>query len=234
VPLLELDITNLIYDAPRPCAGCGRLADMMCPECYLTKEVLLSEVTFCPNCFDRAHPNRKSDHAGRSVCSRATWQALSNGTKRPTVKRKMLQLTAVLCIETSHYVSFVRIAGTNRWLFFDSMADRVGLEDGYNIPQVKSCDQVGAWLSPAGCHKLRTSLSKDRNLPIEVDNDALVKRLLSDAYICFYSSEPLPFPPSGPPSSSSGTNEKHRRDGESMGMGNGAGHLEVGKAKFFV
>ena len=35
-----------------------------------------------------------------------------------------LQLLSVLCIETSHYVCFTKSEG--RWVFMDSMADRVG------------------------------------------------------------------------------------------------------------
>jgi len=36
-----------------------------------------------------------------------------------------LQLLSVLCIETSHYVCFTRIMGSERdeWVFFDSMAE---------------------------------------------------------------------------------------------------------------
>ena len=41
-----------------------------------------------------------------------------------------LQLLSVVCIETSHYVCFTRADG--RWVFMDSMADRVG----------ESCDPV--------------------------------------------------------------------------------------------
>ena len=35
-----------------------------------------------------------------------------------------LQLLSVICIETSHYVCFTRC--DDRWLFHDSMADRIG------------------------------------------------------------------------------------------------------------
>ena len=35
-----------------------------------------------------------------------------------------LELLSVLCIETSHYVCFTRDV-EGRWLFFDSMANRV-------------------------------------------------------------------------------------------------------------
>jgi len=36
-----------------------------------------------------------------------------------------LQLLSVLCIETSHYVCFTRVT-ENEWVFFDSMAERLG------------------------------------------------------------------------------------------------------------
>ena len=41
-----------------------------------------------------------------------------------------MELVAVVCIETSHYVSFVRCGDSPRapWGFFDSMADRQGKE----------------------------------------------------------------------------------------------------------
>lgn len=38
-----------------------------------------------------------------------------------------MELFAVLCIHTSHYVCFVKYGpGPRSWLFFDSMADRCG------------------------------------------------------------------------------------------------------------
>lgn len=40
-----------------------------------------------------------------------------------------MELFSVMCIETSHYVAFVKTgSGENsQWVFFDSMADRIGL-----------------------------------------------------------------------------------------------------------
>ena len=38
---------------------------------------------------------------------------------------KDLKLLSVICIQTSHYVCFTRSVTQNRWIFFDSMADRV-------------------------------------------------------------------------------------------------------------
>lgn len=46
-----------------------------------------------------------------------------------TVPRLYMELFAVVCIETSHYVAFVK-AGSgpdSPWCFFDSMADRKGM-----------------------------------------------------------------------------------------------------------
>lgn len=46
------------------------------------------------------------------------------------VPRHTMQLFAVLCIQTSHYVSFVKYGlNPHSWLFFDSMADRCGKKD---------------------------------------------------------------------------------------------------------
>ena len=42
---------------------------------------------------------------------------------------KQMELFAVLCINLSHYVAFVKFGTTDNssWVFFDSMADRIGL-----------------------------------------------------------------------------------------------------------
>lgn len=38
-----------------------------------------------------------------------------------------MELFSIMCIETSHYVAFVKAGqGENDWVFFDSMADRQG------------------------------------------------------------------------------------------------------------
>lgn len=47
-----------------------------------------------------------------------------------SVPRHMMKLFAVLCIKTSHYVSFIKYGpDPHSWLFFDSMADRCGKID---------------------------------------------------------------------------------------------------------
>lgn len=120
--------------------------------------------------------------------------------------RDKLELFAVLCIETSHYVSFVK-HGPHRqdWIFFDSMADRQGAQrlyasssritscshlgfhlpgesDGFNIPEVRACPEVGAYLemSPS---ELANQVPRDMR--------GVAKRLFCDAYMCLYQSSSM-------------------------------------------
>lgn len=45
-----------------------------------------------------------------------------------TLPMETMELFAVICIQTSHYVSFVKCGSGKQapWVFFDSMADRMG------------------------------------------------------------------------------------------------------------
>ena len=62
---------------------------------------------FCDTCSERVHSHKaRRDH---------TPEKCEGGE---------LELLSVLCIETSHYVCFTRDPD-GRWLFFDSMANRV-------------------------------------------------------------------------------------------------------------
>lgn len=55
-------------------------------------------------------------------------QLQSEGKGTIPVHREKMELFAVVCIETSHYVAFVKCgSGPDApWVFFDSMADRMG------------------------------------------------------------------------------------------------------------
>ena len=59
---------------------------------------------------------------------RTYMESRSSASSPPIVPRQTMELFAVVCIETSHYVAFVKSAETDDapWLFFDSMADRMG------------------------------------------------------------------------------------------------------------
>ena len=111
-----------------------------------------------------------------------------------------MELVAVVCIETSHYVSFVRCGDSPRapWGFFDSMADRQGKEqltfskcvlrvkninysgeqNGYNIPELTPAPDVERILTEAAAEQFRTN----PNLQLPEHS----KRLVTDAYMCFY------------------------------------------------
>jgi ubiquitin thioesterase CYLD len=103
------------------------------------------------------------------------------------IPRVTMDLFAVICIETSHFVSFVK-CGPGReapWVFFDSMADRIessydGSSQGQNIPNVKHLPKMGKWLD---------NLEKEPGgLFLETLGDftAELKRLITDSYICLY------------------------------------------------
>ncbi|MEQ2172829.1 hypothetical protein GOODEAATRI_025426 [Goodea atripinnis] len=97
-----------------------------------------------------------------------------------SLTRDRLELFAVLCIETSHYVSFVKHGPNSEdWIFFDSMADREGETDGFNIPEVQACPEVGMYLkmSPA---ELANQVPRDMK--------GVAKRLFCDAYMYLYQS----------------------------------------------
>ena len=70
------------------------------------------------------HPRRKSHRHGKLSVP----EELHDGTGRQgSFPRQRMELFAVLCIETSHYVAFVKYGiADSAWLFFDSMADRDG------------------------------------------------------------------------------------------------------------
>ncbi|XP_054587902.1 ubiquitin carboxyl-terminal hydrolase CYLD isoform X2 [Nothobranchius furzeri] len=179
-PSLELDITDLLEDTPRECRICGGLALYECRDCYEDGDITAGKIKqFCEKCNTQVHlhPKRKTHrHSKLSVP-----KELQEGTGRQgTFPRQRMELFAVLCIETSHYVAFVKYgAADSAWLFFDSMADRDGGQNGFNIPQVSPCPEVEAYLkmTPEELHTLD---------PKSIQGQA--RRLLCDAYMCMYQS----------------------------------------------
>ncbi|EHB01211.1 Putative ubiquitin carboxyl-terminal hydrolase CYLD [Heterocephalus glaber] len=91
-----------------------------------------------------------------------------------------MELFAVLCIEMSHYVAFVKYGkDDSAWLFFDCMADGDGGQNGFSIPQVTPCLEVGKYLkmSPKDLHSLDLRRIQ-----------GCARRLLCDAYMFMYQS----------------------------------------------
>ncbi|XP_042338076.1 ubiquitin carboxyl-terminal hydrolase CYLD isoform X3 [Plectropomus leopardus] len=179
-PSLELDITDLLEDTPRECRICGGLALYECRDCYEDGDITAGKIKqFCEKCNTQVHlhPRRKAHRHGKLSVPKE----LQDGTGRQgSFPRQRMELFAVLCIETSHYVAFVKYGSADSsWLFFDSMADRDGGQNGFNIPQVSPCPEVEAYLkmTPEELHTLD---------PKSIQGQA--RRLLCDAYMCMYQS----------------------------------------------
>lgn len=88
--------------------------------------VSLESTAFCKACFDTAHSHvKRQNHTPSPLTVPKDFQMMA---EHCAVPRLFMELFAVVCIETSHYVAFVK-AGAGQdapWVFFDSMADRRG------------------------------------------------------------------------------------------------------------
>ncbi|XP_034536259.1 ubiquitin carboxyl-terminal hydrolase CYLD isoform X4 [Notolabrus celidotus] len=179
-PSLELDITDLLEDTPRECRICGGLALYECRDCYEDGDITAGKIKqFCEKCNTQVHlhPRRKTHRHGKLSVPKELQEGVGRQGSFP---RQRMELFAVLCIETSHYVAFVKYGSADSaWLFFDSMADRDGGQNGFNIPQVSPCPEVEAYLkmTPEELHTLD---------PKSIQGQA--RRLLCDAYMCMYQS----------------------------------------------
>ncbi|XP_048211591.1 ubiquitin carboxyl-terminal hydrolase CYLD isoform X5 [Perognathus longimembris pacificus] len=179
-PSLELNITDLLEDTPRQCRICGGLAMYECRECYDDPDISAGKIKqFCKTCNTQVHLHSKRlNHKYNPVSlpkDLPDWD-----WRHSCIPCQKMELFAVLCIETSHYVAFVKYGkDDSAWLFFDSMADRDGGQNGFNIPQVTPCPEVGEYLkmSPEDLHSLDSRRIQ-----------GCARRLLCDAYMCMYQS----------------------------------------------
>ncbi|XP_060080817.1 ubiquitin carboxyl-terminal hydrolase CYLD-like [Ylistrum balloti] len=186
VPSLELDISDVLDCAPRECIICGDLAMFECKDCYNTHGAGLNTIAFCEGCKQMSHMHKlRQHHKPRQISVpqeyRERHQHQKNVTgQNPSIPREKMELFAVVCIQTSHYVSFVKCGKGKSapWLFFDSMADRMGEQSGYNIPEVKLCQDLSQWLSDD--YQSEIMRQDDKDLPEHM------RRLLCDAYMCMY------------------------------------------------
>uniref|UniRef100_A0AAR2LN76 ubiquitinyl hydrolase 1 n=1 Tax=Pygocentrus nattereri TaxID=42514 RepID=A0AAR2LN76_PYGNA len=175
IPSLELDITALLSNGPQQCVVCGQLAHVECTECF--GDPVFSSTgfkLFCDTCSAQVHL-----HPCRQF-HKPTTLGLPEGFLSAHIPREKLELFAVLCIETSHYVSFVKHGPkTADWIFFDSMADRMGDQDGYNVPQVKECPEVVRYL---------TMPLAELAAQVPREMEGVAKRLFCDGYMYMYRS----------------------------------------------
>uniref|UniRef100_A0A3P8VPL9 ubiquitinyl hydrolase 1 n=1 Tax=Cynoglossus semilaevis TaxID=244447 RepID=A0A3P8VPL9_CYNSE len=174
IPSTELDITDLLYNSPRECFICGHLAQYECLQCLSDRKLQPGRIKqYCSTCNTQVH----SHHTRQSHSPKALEVSLNAASVAP-VPRHTMQLFAVLCIHTSHYVSFVKYGSDpHAWLFFDSMADRCDDHNGYNIPEIQACPEVGDFLHLPVEELTRSSLSQ---VP------ELMRRLLCDSYMFLY------------------------------------------------
>lgn len=107
---------------------CGKLAELECKQCYgsLQFGAGLETTSFCRTCLDKVHSHdRRTNHIPQELKVPHDFLIMA---EHITVPRIFMELFAVVCIETSHYVAFVKCgSGADApWCFFDSMADRKG------------------------------------------------------------------------------------------------------------
>ncbi|XP_054849327.1 ubiquitin carboxyl-terminal hydrolase CYLD-like [Eublepharis macularius] len=182
-PSLELDLTDLLEETPRECCVCQGLAVMECKDCYGDHSFGFGRIKqFCRVCSQQVHKHRaRRCHRPRPL--HLPEELCHLGTLPDIIPRQTMQLFAVLCIETSHYVGFTRHgSGIHQWLFFDSMADREGELNGFNIPRVTACSEVANYLKMSA---KELQCLDPKSLP------PCARRLLCDAYMCFYHSPSL-------------------------------------------
>lgn len=169
-PSLELDITHMLHRRSTVCCLCLSPAEYECTQCLadpLTTDGNIRQ--FCQHCEKQVHSsNQMKDHKTTRL------ETQSNVSDQ----KLKFELLAVLCIKTSHFVSFVKYGpGKNSWVFFDSMAGRIGNEIGTNVPVVRTCPELGDYLSMSEGEFSAVDFTK---------MDALSKRFFSDIYMCIY------------------------------------------------
>ncbi|XP_067904644.1 ubiquitin carboxyl-terminal hydrolase CYLD isoform X2 [Heterodontus francisci] len=173
MPSLELDITDLLNNSLRQCFICGEVAEYECAQCLLDPTLNPGAIKqYCHICNNQVHSHKeRKGHQFRK------FPYPRDVSIRSPFPRHRMELFAVLCIETSHYVTFVKYGpGKDSWLFFDSMADRIGDE---NIPEITDCPQIGDYLM----------MSEDKLAYTDLKQlDGFAKRLFCDAYMCMYQS----------------------------------------------
>ena len=113
---------------------CGsEVALFECKMCY--EKRLLGDgpgiSSYCAVCNSKVHSNpRRVDHKPRPVLLPRVHSHYNNSNEKRSldIDKQKMELFAVVCIETSHYVAFVKcgVGAEAPWCFFDSMADRKG------------------------------------------------------------------------------------------------------------
>ncbi|KAH8282562.1 hypothetical protein KR054_008364 [Drosophila jambulina] len=180
----QYNILYCLFLAPRQCSLCGKLAEFECRDCFgsLQAGSGLECTAFCPKCLKTFHSHSKrSNHISKKISIPKDFRIMAD---HMVVPRLYMELFAVVCIETSHYVAFVKSgSGPDApWCFFDSMADRKGEQNGYNIPEITCVPELTQWLTDEGARSINETSTNDKVLPEHA------KRIFCDAYMCLYQS----------------------------------------------
>ena len=124
----SLDLTDLLSSTLHTCVICEDAAEIVCRECVGPLFRSDNRVFFyCCECSVSVHKHtRREKHKPKKLEPTLFNEARS--VDEPD-ERVLLDLFAVVCINTSHYVSFVKCGEgvQEKWVFFDSMADREGM-----------------------------------------------------------------------------------------------------------
>ncbi|CAL1538479.1 unnamed protein product [Lymnaea stagnalis] len=202
VPSLSLDITDILENCPRDCIVCGALATFECKDCYQVHGPGLNTTAFCDKCVKKSHQHMsRRAHKPTPISTAEDFLPYYTSLKEEAMKncprtgdddppyvpvalpRETMELFAVICIQTSHYVTFVKCGSGKKasWVFFDSMADRMGEQGGYNIPEVTQIPDLSTWLDEKNLTEL-LKVGEDKNFPEHL------RRILCDGYMCMYQS----------------------------------------------
>ena len=117
--------------APQDCAVCGLLALFHCKDCFTITGLEDTDCSgnFCVDCHKRIHSHvKRNNHKYVPI---AVPRHIRASYVNKHVEHREMELFAVICIQTSHYVTFAKCeepGGEVKWCFFDSMADRIGKE----------------------------------------------------------------------------------------------------------
>ena len=184
----KLVVVVSTIEAPR-CFVCNGRAECSCDTC--AAEVNKQDGYLCAVCDKQfhTHPSRANHVRSRNLGCGAV--------------ESSLDLLSVICIETSHYVCFTKEPSDDprkppKWIFFDSMANRVCklcgactnliafylqyvTDDRFNIPSVTECsDILNDWVYPANGDLSKLKKTPPRDLP------EYVRRFTQDVYLCVY------------------------------------------------
>jgi ubiquitin thioesterase CYLD len=143
----------------------SKIVQLVCLKCKQTNHDSdqSRDFYFCNDCYSKESSSSSTSPTDTTVvcyCSGCLKDLHKNLSKEELIEHHQpkqmktvsykLNLFAVLCIETSHYVAFVKCHKPDQqheWVFFDSMSDR--LHNEKNVPCVSRAFNFDRWISEA-------------------------------------------------------------------------------------